>query len=400
MTNIVIINGGRGASTIIPAILERDDMHLTSIVNAYDDGKSTGEIRRFFNMLGPSDIRKVQELFLPQNNNDNVIKGLFDFRYPIDINHENAINSLNLFADKKSNKICNVEIKDQSLLESFQEITKYFLDALKIIELSKNQKFNFSDCSIMNCLYAGAFIKNNRNIEKTSDFFKSLFDLRGSVIPNCIENRYLVAQRENGEVLACEADIVELRSNVRIDRIYLLDMPLDPTDIGRLDASESKKFLRMHDSFVEISYSSKEALKSADIIIYSSGTQHSSLYPTYMTRGFGEAIASNEKAFKVFVTNIGADYETPSYKASDFINGAFRYLNLAEENLLEFKSLFHLMLLNENDAKDNYVKLDHEKLSKLDCDILFSDLELEGSPGKHDGFKTLEAILKEFKKFT
>ena len=112
------------------------------------------------------------------------------------------------------------------MLEPFQEITKYFLDSLKIIEMSKNQRFNFSDCSIMNCLYAGAFIKNNRNIEKTSNFFKSLFDLRGSVIPNCIENRYLVAQRENGEVLVCEADIVELRSNVRINRIYLLEVLL------------------------------------------------------------------------------------------------------------------------------------------------------------------------------
>ena len=116
-----------------------------------------------------------------------------------------------------------------------------------------------------------------------------------------------------------------------------------------------------------------------------------------MTRGFGAAISNNNKAFKVFVTNIGADYETPSYKASDFINGAYRYLNLAEENFLEFKSLFHLMLLNENDTKDNYVKLDHNNLSKLDCDIVYSDLELEGFPGKHDGSKTLEVILKEFK---
>ena len=38
---------------------------ITSVVNAYDDGKSTGEIRKFFGMLGPSDIRKVQELMLP-----------------------------------------------------------------------------------------------------------------------------------------------------------------------------------------------------------------------------------------------------------------------------------------------------------------------------------------------
>ena len=53
MINVVILNGGRGASTIIPELIEKNNVKLTSIVNAYDDGKSTGEIRRFFSMLGP-----------------------------------------------------------------------------------------------------------------------------------------------------------------------------------------------------------------------------------------------------------------------------------------------------------------------------------------------------------
>ena len=65
MLNVVVLNGGRGAATLIPTLLSRQGLHVTSIVNAYDDGKSTGEIRRRFGMLGPSDIRKVQELMLP-----------------------------------------------------------------------------------------------------------------------------------------------------------------------------------------------------------------------------------------------------------------------------------------------------------------------------------------------
>jgi 2-phospho-L-lactate transferase/gluconeogenesis factor (CofD/UPF0052 family) len=60
MLNVVVLNGGRGAASIIPALLCREGLNVTSVVNAYDDGKSTGEIRRFFDMLGPSDIRKVQ----------------------------------------------------------------------------------------------------------------------------------------------------------------------------------------------------------------------------------------------------------------------------------------------------------------------------------------------------
>ena len=70
MLNIVIINGGRGASATIPALLARQGLHVTSVVNAYDDGKSTGAIRRLFGMVGPSDIRKVQELMLPADDVD------------------------------------------------------------------------------------------------------------------------------------------------------------------------------------------------------------------------------------------------------------------------------------------------------------------------------------------
>ena len=59
---IVLINGGRGATSFINYLSKNKKYSISSIVNAYDDGKSTGTIRDFFNILGPSDIRKVQSL--------------------------------------------------------------------------------------------------------------------------------------------------------------------------------------------------------------------------------------------------------------------------------------------------------------------------------------------------
>ena len=98
MLNIVILNGGRGASTIIPALISRQRLHVTSIVNAYDDGKSTGAIRRFFGMLGPSDIRKVQELMLSKDDpeHENYVT-LFQYRFPLDCNREDVLEQLKLF---------------------------------------------------------------------------------------------------------------------------------------------------------------------------------------------------------------------------------------------------------------------------------------------------------------
>ena len=126
MLNIVIINGGRGASTIIPSLLELDNCSITSIVNAYDDGKSTGEIRRFFSMLGPSDIRKVQELFLPFSNESTAYKDLFSFRYPDNSLHDEVISELNFFVEKKTNKIYNIKLNDEIVLSSLRECVKYF----------------------------------------------------------------------------------------------------------------------------------------------------------------------------------------------------------------------------------------------------------------------------------
>lgn len=62
MLNIVIINGVRGASAIISALLVLQGLHVTFVFNAYDDDKSTDQIRRFFGMVGPSNICKVNEI--------------------------------------------------------------------------------------------------------------------------------------------------------------------------------------------------------------------------------------------------------------------------------------------------------------------------------------------------
>ena len=92
MLNVVVLNGGRGAATLIPALLDRQGLHVTSVVNAYDDGKSTGEIRSFFGMLGPSDIRKVQQLMLPRDDlNYDAHLALFNHRYPLHCERETVL---------------------------------------------------------------------------------------------------------------------------------------------------------------------------------------------------------------------------------------------------------------------------------------------------------------------
>jgi 2-phospho-L-lactate transferase/gluconeogenesis factor (CofD/UPF0052 family) len=400
LINIVVLNGGRGAGTLIPSLLNIKGVNLTSIVNAYDDGKSTGAIRNFFGMLGPSDIRKVQELMLPRNDpNYNDHLHLFTYRYPENTPHTSAISEIDSFINGDSNELVGIIIKDPNVLSALKIFLKEFAESLKLIEKLEGRQFNFSDCSIMNCIYAGAFLASGRNIEEAASYIGKLFNLDGSVLSTSIEDKKLMAIRENGEVLYNEADIVELRSNVKIERIFLLDKYLNKKNFDNLTFDEKIYYLKKHQSYTSASNGVTNALQQADIIIYSAGTQHSSLYPTYLLSGLAEAIADNQGATKIFITNIGADYETPTYKASDYLIGAFRYLNLSDNRNYLISELFNSILVNKSNFKtdESYVEFDESNFRDIKINLVIDEFESQSDPGKHDGKKLTEVILQLFK---
>ena len=113
-----------------------------------------------------------------------------------------------------------VYLYNLSVISTLRLFSEHFLEALRLIEKVQGRIFSFSDCSLMNCLYAGAFVAFDRNLEEATKAIDRLFRLRGIVLPTSNENLYLVALRENGETLYSEAEIVELRSNVRIERVF------------------------------------------------------------------------------------------------------------------------------------------------------------------------------------
>lgn len=403
MLNVVIINGGRGAGTIIPTILENSDLRLTSIVNAYDDGKSTGRVRNYFKMLGPSDIRKVQELMLPTESKDyNDIKKLFNYRYAEEVNYEKIIKNLQEFSAKNTDQIVGITLHNTKMINDLRVFVKSFLEWLFYQEIVTRNKFDFSDCAIMNCIYAGAYIKLDRDLEKTTKYINQLFKLKGNVILNSNDNKYLVAQRENGEILSSEAEIVETRSNVLIDRIYLLNNPLNNDNFDKLRTDQKKQYLNLMQTPTSVSHSAILAIKEADLIIYAPGTQHSSLYPTYMSSGLAKEISNNKSAFKVFISNIGADYETPEYRASDYVYGAFKYLTNGVQNY-KIENFFNCILVNKPQTilpERDYVIHDEDKLAKIPVKQLVDDWESKDRVGKHDGDKVVSTIIHEFDLFT
>ena len=167
--------------------------------------------------------------------------------------------------------------------------------------------------------------------------------------------------------------------------------------LDSLSIENRHTFLEYNKSFVKSSERVELAIRLADIIIYSSGTQHSSLYPTYMTQGIADAISKNTFAKKFFVTNIGEDYETPSYKASDFLKGALKYLNYSSNKSLNYKDFFDYVLINDTSDNDPHlINYDKENFKDLESTILVENFESELNKGKHDGQKLLELIMGSY----
>lgn len=397
MINIVSFNGGRGARNLIPTLLDLNGVNLTSIVNAYDDGKSTGEIRAFFRMLGPSDIRKVQEAMVPRDLPDyESIVRAFEFRYKESVDHDATLDELKLFGEGSKDDLVGITFQDEDIRESLRVLMTKLVQGIGLIEKAENKKMNFADCSIMNLAYAGAYLHFGGNFEEATIYIDKLFKLRGTVLPTNNEDKKLVAIREDGTVLFSEAEIVELRSNVRLKRIYLMDSYPDRSIVSKLSEQEIFDYFELMNREVSITPKVMRSISDADIIIYSPGTQHSSLYPSYMTKGLTEAIANNKKALKIFITNIGEDYETPSYTATDYVKGALKYLAMGADFEVAVKDLISYALVNtgfSGNSPENYVKYDEAELKQLGCNLILEDLEDPAKPGRHNGTLLAKIIL-------
>src|SRR5215213_298914 len=81
---VVLFSGGRGSAAFAEQLIQHPAIDLTVAINGYDDGASTGEVRRFLgDSLGPSDFRKNgSRLSLALSKGSRDLVALLDARLP------------------------------------------------------------------------------------------------------------------------------------------------------------------------------------------------------------------------------------------------------------------------------------------------------------------------------
>ncbi|HEY0284943.1 MAG TPA: 2-phospho-L-lactate transferase CofD family protein [Vicinamibacterales bacterium] len=388
MVSVVLFSGGRGSDVLSRQLIGHPDVALAIAINGYDDGASTGEVRRFLgDSLGPSDFRKNASRVARETQScpEAIIVAL-DMRLPDPCSREDALQAL-----------------EGAAIAGGPEMRQR-IDAVRR-ELDTGRPFEFSDCAIGNLVFAGSYLLRGRRFNDAVDDYCALLGLPPGLIDNVTDgtNAFLVALERDRGVLVSEAEIVDAKQQNRISDVFLIDRPLsedDRTALARLSKEQCAKWLEDRSRLMPLNPRLRERIAAADLIIYAPGTQHSSLFPSYLTKDLSRAVASNLTAIKLLVTNIQADAEISGSTAVDIIERAVYYLKEKGKLPLPVPTLITHYIINdpkilETDADAGYVPLGHLETLEDPRLVRIGHYE-DGVSGRHDASKVLTPFLQSF----
>lgn len=382
MLRIVIFAGGTGSIALQTGLhnLFGESAKVDVIISAYDNGKSTGECRKVFNgkILGPSDLRKNQltQYHLVKgsaNPEAEYIYSLFENRYSA-ANWEEYYNYAKKQIQETFQKIREI-VEDASRYKKVENrlvflLEYFFFNDFVSIDRKVRKKaitVDYTDFSIANIFYASAAALNNNSLGLAGQYISDLLNIENRVHLISDVNLYLHAETKKGTVISDEGVIVAW------------DNPNDPISKVKLLGEKGNEYLPAVDEDNQLSISCKQLVEAADIIIYSSGTQWSSLIPTYMHKDFRELL-KNSKARKYLVMNNVPDKDMKGMNADDLCNTVKDYIDLCDVKIV----------LNQNaDA------------SMANVSMFPSSQIVSGELGKpmlktHDPEKLVKAIMKDY----
>lgn len=303
MKKIVIFGGGSGLSQLLKG-LKLFPIDLTAIVSMSDNGKSTGMLRKDFNIPAVGDITKVM---LSMSDADQDTIDLLNYRF-------HASSSI------ESHSIKNL------MLTALLDIKGNCKDALKVLN--------------------------------------KMLLVKGRVLPLTEDSVDLIGITDKGEEIVGEDE-------------------LSHSDKKIVDVRYSKP--------IKVNSDVIKAIKSADLIIFSSGSLFTSIYPHIIAPDVVDAI-SKSKAKTMYICNLVTQPgETDNFKVSDHIKMLEKHLGVGGVNIV----LANGETINKEMAKKyatreqkDPVLIDENKLKKMDIELIKDNLiSIENGFLRHDSLK-------------
>ena len=406
---VVLFSGGRGSGALTAQLVTNPRVALTIVINGYDDGASTGEVRRFLgDALGPSDFRKnASRLASLIGSSPSALVDLLDLRLDAGlIDRATGERIARVVAGQTSeddSKLAALREKSDALPAPVRADVGTRLDRFAGELAVSARPFSSADCSVGNLVFAGSFLLGGRNFNAAVDDYSRLLGLPAGLIENVTDgtNAFLVAIDADGRLLDSEEAIVDAKQHNRIRDIFLLASRPSPEELDQLAGvapADLARRLEARAASVSMNPRLAQAIGHADLIIYAPGTQHSSLFPSYLTPGLSEAIAGNLTAIKLLVTNIQSDAEIAGSSAVDIIERAVHYMKEKGRLTISTPRLITHYLLNDPQragSESQYVPLGRLESLEDPRLIRVGNYE-EGMTGRHDAAKILGPFISAF----
>lgn len=396
MTDVVVFCGGRGATTILSSLARTRNVQLTVVVNMYDAGLSTGRVRRAFSgMLGPSDIRKTVGTLTATVGDEaqRALASLLESRLnPLGGEVDSvAGSSREQLAALIDGRLDGVDAHAAQLVRNLSLETWFQLrDSLTAFQkalASNGAEFSYDDLAIGNAVFAGFFADGDLN--HAVDRYQQLFGIAGRRVLNVSrgEDRWLSA-RAGDFICPDEGTLVSQTPPQPISDLYLLPRQGHDELLGGLDGwSQAEGVgagLALAERLPLLNPEVARRVGEADVIVYGPGTQHSSLFPTYLTVGLGEEIAANRSAEKLFVANIQRDHDQdPGETVTDTLVKFGYFMTRRDAIPLGQHDLITSVLVNAQEA---------ELLSGIADPIRVRKAVWAGPGGRHSGSAVKEEI--------
>jgi 2-phospho-L-lactate transferase/gluconeogenesis factor (CofD/UPF0052 family)/hydroxymethylpyrimidine pyrophosphatase-like HAD family hydrolase len=336
--NITILSGGTGNDSLITGLKQfYPDADIKVVVNAYDNGKSTGICRKITDTLGVSDIRK-NHIRMYKATTDILDQRLIEFfenRYDLTPGEE------------------YVDVSKYLRLWGLPQLDKY---AQTFFANPVAKTYTYHSFNIANIIYSQMY--KELGYEETNQYFCNLLGIDDFVLLNSFDNIYIGAVTKSGNTLDDEGLIVDYRNSE------------DPIVSISYDYTHGECVNGLNRKAVD-------AVLNADILIISTGTFWSSIYPTLEYLNFYSYV-NLSKAKKIWAINNEEDGDSYGISSNDFIT----YVHDLGLQLNKFTIL-------EN--TDSIASL-HEP--NTNYNIAYHSMG--NYNGKHDGGKYVKAILKIF----
>jgi 2-phospho-L-lactate transferase/gluconeogenesis factor (CofD/UPF0052 family) len=396
---VVLFSGGRGSGALGELLGADTRVALTVAINGYDDGKSTGAVRRFLgDALGPSDFRKNASRFARvRGTAPGALIDLLDRRLPDDAT-EATLRAVIEHLEAGAGPDGTIELDAATRAAVASRLRRFDDDYRRA-----GRPIDFADASVGNFVFVGSFVACGRQFNAAVDDYCALLGLPAGLIENVTDgtNGFLVALDDDDRLLGSEEEIVDARRHNRVREIFLRRRPISDADreqLTRLPADERRRVLDADSIAPRLNPRLAPRIAEADLIIYAPGTQHSSLFPSYLTPDLGPAIAANLHAIKLLVTNIQTDAEITGRTAVDLIDRAVFYLRQKGRLAIPVPCLITHYLLNDpagGAAEQPYVPLG--RLESLEDPRLVRVGNYEaGQTGRHDAAKVLAPFIDGF----